>query len=697
MTALTKYLSEKRTELYVISIAVAAALLFLALAVHEGERGLGPHPMLFVSFAFLVVALDIRPHPSLTEDSTFTFSWTFAFALLLVAPVWAGVLACATASLTSDTIGRRPPIRVLFNASQFAVSLSLAWLSGDYVADLHAVRDGGGVSLRWLAGVLVLLLVGIGLNSLLLGVVVAMHQSLPIVQMTVRFMVGNLNTDGLLFALAPVFVLVGIYGPWLLPVLLLIVWTILQSARIAMRNQNEATHDQLTELPNRRMFDDHATMAIDVARSTQQSMAIIHIDLDGFKGINDRLGHQFGDEVLKIVAERLLGAKRPNDLVARLGGDEFAILMPSVDSIDDGLTVAHRLLEQIQIPFEVDNIPLSVGASLGVAMFPEHGQDRQALLHSSDMAMYAAKRRGTGVEAFEGTADRKGPGRLAVISDLAEAIESDDQFTLHYQPVLNAGTGRILRLEALLRWEHPRFGWIPPADFMPQTEQTNLIGALTTKVMGMAFEDCSRWKALGATDVGVAVNTSARNVHDSRFSVSVKELMSRHGLEGSDIELEITENAIMEDVAGCGVVLQDLRAMGISIAIDDFGTGFSSLTALRDLTIDRIKIDRSFVSSLHGGSPDYSIVRSVIDLGSNLGLQTVAEGIESVEVLTLLQQLGCEEYQGFLACSPRPLNELLPILKNGFLRPAGARFEPIASDAINPEVFEGSETVETIS
>ncbi len=670
---------------YVAILTVAASVILVMLWLnHEGPI-LGSHPALVVIFSTLVIALEVRPLPSLTEDSFFTFSWTFAFTLLLVAPIEVALSVCAAATVLADLSTRRPVVRVLFNAAQFVVSLSLAWGVAHAVVELHQVRDGGPVTLRWLAGVLVLLIIGIGLNSVQLGVVVALHQRLPVGTMALRFLSDSLSTDGLLFGLAPVFVIVGVYGTLLIPVLLLTVWIVLQSASIAMRNREDATHDQLTGLPNRRMFNNLADLALEGARQSGSGLAVIHIDLDGFKGINDRLGHHFGDQVLKEIAVRLRASKRSVDQVARLGGDEFAVLLSDINDPEEAKKSARRMLELIELQLDVEQIPLAVSASFGIAMYPRNGEDLHTLLHCSDLAMYQAKRAGTGVEVYTGdSSQRKGPGRLAIISELAVAIKRNDQLFLHYQPIMQTSTGKILRVEALLRWKHPEYGIVSPDDFMPQTEQTDLMGPLTDKIVDMAFKACAEWHEAGI-NIGVSVNASARNLHDLRFPERIAHLMDQHGVRPDWVEIEITENTIMEDVVRSSSVLGHLRQLGLSIAIDDFGTGFSSLVALRDLTIDRVKIDRSFVTNLAASKADLTIVRSVVELAANLGVQSVAEGVETVEVLNKIEHLGCDEYQGFLASSPRPINELLPILRNGYIVPVGfeAESESITSGVIS--------------
>ncbi|MEZ5229410.1 MAG: EAL domain-containing protein [Acidimicrobiales bacterium] len=550
----------------------------------------------------------------------------------------------------------------MFNAGQFMLSLAFGNVVGSLIDDLSRVSDGDPVTLRWLVAVIAACAAGFAANSVFISVAVAFSQGLPVREMLRRSLGINAGMDRLLLALAPVFVVIGLDALILVPLLLFTVFD-LRSASIALRNKHEATHDELTGIANRRMFEDHAAMVVDASRADDLQFALVHIDLDGFKGVNDRLGHRYGDLVLIEIGRRLEAAERSTDQVARLGGDEFALLIADIDSDAKALAIAERVCAEITRPLEIEGVPLTVGASMGMALFPKHGDSIEELLHNADTAMYAAKRLGGGVQVFAGMKDDIGPKRVELLSELAVAIEKG-QLSLAYQPKVDMVTGAVTTVEALLRWTHPVHGDVRPSWYMPQAEQTDLITPLTDHVIELALAQCRRWKNDGI-DVGVAVNVSARNLHDLRLAARVADALERHQLPAAVLELEITENAVMEDPLRARTVLGDLRELGVSLAIDDFGTGYSSLSVLRDLDVDRIKIDRAFVTNVATCESDRSIVRSVVELGRNLGMKTIAEGVETVEALDVLRSIGCDEIQGFLFAAPLPSELLTPMLRQG--------------------------------
>ncbi len=647
---------------------------------------LGDRVVIFGLFAALLVLLEAKPMNEGDARRSATFSWTFAFTLLLIAPLNLALTANLGAAIVGEVIrrraGRETEIAPGFTAARSTISLFAAGVAGGAMTDLDAVTLGSEPDLPWLAAVLGALAIGFVVNALIAGAASALKEHLPVIQSVRARSFSQLRTDGYLFGLAPIFAVVGASALILMPVLLMVVWVILHSASVALTNEHQATTDVLTGIPNRRTFETRGTLMFEAAQLHGEQAAVIHLDLDGFKAINDRLGHQYGDGVLRQLAERLESARRGTDLVARLGGDEFGIVLGQVSSASDAESVARRILYLVEEPLSVDGIPLQVSASLGVALFPEHGDNLATVLHHADLAMYRAKTDDVGVSLFSlGTA--LAPGRLSLVSELGAAIENGE-LTLHYQPKVDMGSGRILSVEALLRWNHPKHGQVSPGWFMPMAEQTDLMRDLTDYVLKLALEQCAAWHRKGIM-VGVAVNASARNLHDVRFPNRIASFLKERGLEAGWLELEITENTIMEDPRRSAAILAQLRTLGCQISIDDFGTGYSSLANLRDLTIDRIKIDRSFVVGLTEGSADLTIVRSVVELGRNLGLSVVAEGVETDEVLAIVRDLGVDEFQGYLASRPMSPEELEPVLIHGYFDMGEPR-----SDAANP----GTETPE---
>jgi diguanylate cyclase (GGDEF)-like protein len=406
-----------------------------------------------------------------------------------------------------------------------------------------------------------------------------------------------------------------------------------------------AYHDILTDLPNRVLLQDRLQQAVLAAQRAGTPLALIVLDLDGFKTINDSLGHDAGDRALQQVASRLRGLLRESDTVARLGGDEFAMMLPMTDIEGAGLT-ANKILHELHRPLLIDGRPLGVTGSLGIACFPEHGAKAETLLQKADIAMYVAKSGGFGYAVYSPDRDRHAHQRLTRMTEVREGIDRE-QFFLEYQPIVDLQTGRVVCVEGLARWHHPRQGRLPPIEFIQLAEQTGLIEPLTMLLLDKALAE---WSGSRRMRVPVAVNLSPRNLRDPDLPDRIAERLRLHGVPPSALVLEITENLIVSDPFRASTCLTRLHDMGVSLAIDDFGTGYSSLSNLRRLPVDELKIDRSFVVGLAAG--DDAIVRSTIDLAHNLGLTVVAEGVETEGVRNHLRGLGCDAAQGILIRKP---------------------------------------------
>ena len=440
----------------------------------------------------------------------------------------------------------------------------------------------------------------------------------------------------------------------------------------AERNRHQATHDGLTGLPNRVLLRDRLERALAGAAGTGREVAVLVIDLDRFKEINDTLGHSYGDLLLRQVGPRLQSTLRDGDTLARLGGDEFAVLLPVVDGPQEAEAVAERLREALHRRFEVDGVALDVEASIGIAMSPRHGTRTEELLRNADIAMYAAKERKVGAVLFRPDEHVTAPARLTVLGDLRQALDNDDELFLHYQPKFTLDDERIEGLEALLRWRHPVHGLVPPAEFIPVAEGTGIILRLTERVLGLALGQIRRWLDDGAA-VPVAVNLSTRCLQDASLPDMVARLLAVHGVPPRLLRLEVTESAVMGDAARCLGVLQRLHALGVRLSIDDFGTGYSSMAYLRRLPVDELKIDRSFVMGMTATQQDAVLVRTAIDLGHNLGLTVVAEGVEDAEHVSALRRLGCDVAQGYHFARPLPADEVTALLRVSAPRPAVVR------------------------
>jgi len=412
----------------------------------------------------------------------------------------------------------------------------------------------------------------------------------------------------------------------------------------------QARHDNLTNLPNRSMLLEKLESGLAEALENNKSLALFIMDLDRFKEVNDTLGHHVGDRMLQEVGRRLESVLGRTDMVARLGGDEFAVLLPGAN-LQRSKAVCREIFAVMDRPIKVENLRLRAAASIGVALCPEHGRDASLLMRHADVAMYEAKRKQKGFSFYTPDQDEYSISRLGLSSELRDAI-NDNQLLLEYQPMVDFKTGRIFCAEALVRWQHPEYGLIPPEEFIPTAEQTGVIRPMTLWVIDKALEQTAIWSRSGI-DLHISVNLSVRSLQDRRLPGQVQKLVDRHQIDPKHVILEITESAIMSDPLTARRVMRRLSSMGFHLSIDDFGTGYSSLAYLKQLPVDEIKIDKSFVTQMDKDENDAVIVRATIDLAHNLGLKVVAEGVESMDVWDLLEMLGCDTAQGYYIRRPQ--------------------------------------------
>ncbi len=414
------------------------------------------------------------------------------------------------------------------------------------------------------------------------------------------------------------------------------------------RALHDSRHDQLTGLPNRQLLAER----LDAAVAGGERVGLVLLDLDRFKEINDTLGHRCGDEMLSQIGPRLTGTVRASDTVARLGGDEFAVLLPDISGLDDALHVAEKLRLATERPLRIAGADLSIEASAGVVVSGEHGDDAPTLLQRAEVAMYVAKERKRGVAVYEASEDAHDPDRLALVADLRRAIDQRE-LILHYQPKVALPGGEVCGVEALVRWEHPQRGLLPPDQFIPLAEHTSLIGPLTRYVLDTALRQARQWADTGHR-LPVAVNLAARNLADPHLYDDVLRLLEIHDVAPQLLCLELTESAITTEPEHALRLTTRLRAAGVHLAIDDFGTGYTSLAQLKNLPITELKIDRTFVGTMSSDRSNRLIVRSIVDLGRNLGFTTVAEGVEDAETLAALAGYGCAVAQGYHVSRPLP-------------------------------------------
>ncbi|NHZ99569.1 EAL domain-containing protein [Massilia sp. CCM 8734] len=421
--------------------------------------------------------------------------------------------------------------------------------------------------------------------------------------------------------------------------------------------------DALTDLPNRAQFVRLLGEALDQARQREQVVFVLMMDLDRFKHVNDVMGHAFGDALLQKVAERLRAllagsqpAEHPQPQLARLGGDEFVVLLPA-SSIDHAHKVAAGILRALEAPLSLDDQTVDIGAGLGMAAFPINGADPESLLSMAEVAMYAAKQRNDGAVAYDAAMDKSSAKSLGLLTELRNAIERDE-FRLHVQPKIRLDTGEVVGVESLVRWVHPERGNVFPDEFIPFAEQTGFIRVLTRWVLDQSAALCSELQRQGIY-LKISVNLSTRDLLDQDLPAKFREILTRHQLSAGSFCLEITESAIMDDPVRAQQTLERLHTMGVDLSIDDFGTGYSSLAYLKRLPVDELKIDKSFVLNMENDIGDTKIVRSTIDLGHNMGLRVVAEGIESEAVWRLLAALGCDQGQGYFMSRPIAADKLV--------------------------------------
>jgi diguanylate cyclase (GGDEF)-like protein len=424
-----------------------------------------------------------------------------------------------------------------------------------------------------------------------------------------------------------------------------------------------AHYDELTSLPNRFLFNQMLEQSLTRARQHNHKLATLFLDLDRFKNINDTFGHGIGDDVLREVGARFRACLRGSDRIARMGGDEFFILLESIEQASEITDVARRILEVAARPFFIKGEECQLSASIGVAVFPEDGEDGDTLLKNADIAMYRAKSQGKNTfEFYSASKNIHTVQRMSLESRLRRAVENKE-FVLHYQPRVDLQTGSIKAVEALVRWQHPERGLLSPVEFISIAEETGLIIPLGRNILEMAVSDALLFERAQGKPLRTAVNLSVRQLNETDFVQEVGDLLRTKNLEASALELEITESLLIQNPDHAERVIGELRAMGIAVAIDDFGTGYSSLTYLKRFPVETVKIDRSFIDDLPGNANDLAITQAIIAMTHSLGLSVVAEGVETEEQAATLKRMGCDEYQGYLFSRPVPIERLLLLIE----------------------------------
>jgi diguanylate cyclase (GGDEF)-like protein len=657
----------RRRFLYLYAAAVIGPLLgYLVVAlVRDPAQLTGPSAGYQLLIWMVAIAgVDLLPVPA---GGTMSFSLSFPLELsaaLIYPPPVAALVAFVGSSDIREFRGEISPLKSISNRAQVALSVVAESLV------FHSMASIG--TIRWYElgpAVLAAAIVGYVVNTLVVAGFVSLDSGQPIVGIIREMHVGVFGEFVLSYmGLALFSVLVAVsfshIGPWAILVFIAPLafarqmFTRTHSLQVATEelaerqaeNEFQALHDALTGLPNRVLFQQQLSRAIEQAEDDGTGVGVMLMDLDHFKEINDTLGHHFGDQLLKEIGPRLSTVLREDDLMARLGGDEFGVLLPDLPDEQVALAVARRLLEELELPVSVEGLALDVSGSIGIALFPGQSRRAESLIRRADVAMYAAKETGGGFELYDGSMDQHSPSQLTLVSQVRPALESG-QMTVHYQPKVRLRDGRVSGAEALVRWHHPTRGLVMPDEFIPLVEKTVLLRPLTLFVIDEVLRRWRGWSARGFR-LPVAVNISPRSLLDLQFPEQVAELLERWKVPAGFLTLELTESFLMTESGRSTAVLDRLAALGVSLSIDDFGTGYSSLSHLQRLKIDEIKIDKSFVMHMHDDANDFTIVRATVELGQNLGLTVVAEGVEDRETFDRLADFGCHEAQGFYISEP---------------------------------------------
>ncbi len=601
--------------------------------------------------AVLLVVLEFRPlvQGRGHDPQGVVMSTAFACAILFLWGLWPAIVVVSIASLAADIRSRKAAWKVVFNVGQYNLSIGGAWLvmacSSRTPSLEHPLGALTAGDLPWMVGACIVYFL---CNLVLVSGALWTSEFR-------RLLFGDFAhysaTTFSVLALSPLIVAVADTAWQLLPLLLVPLVLVYKMAQMSVEKEHQAGHDALTGLPNRTHL--RASLAAELAQSkrTGRPFGLLLIDLDHFKEVNDTLGHHVGDQLLVHFAERLSNSVRPSDHVARLGGDEFAVIVPDADEAE-ALGVAERIRASLVNPVALEGMRLEIEASIGLAMHPEHALLPEDLLRLSDVAMYVAKESRSGVETYSAHRDRNSADRLTLLGDLRQALDQD-ALTLQYQPKVSLRDFSLLGVEALIRWQHPQRGFVPPDEFIPLAERSGLMHLVTHRVVTLALAQLADWCRQGLT-VPVAVNVSLTDLLGGQLADLVLTGLRLHGLPPGMLQLEITERVVAQQTDDLHSVLLDLDAVGVTLSLDDFGTGYSSLLRLQALPVSEIKIDRAFVSRLGDGGSAIGIVRAITDLAHALGMPAIAEGVETEAEWLALRELGCDGAQGWHIAAPMP-------------------------------------------
>ncbi|MEO3937998.1 EAL domain-containing protein [Dermatophilaceae bacterium Soc4.6] len=642
------------------SVPVGWALILLAVY-HVATVGSVEQPAAFLMTAGLLVILELLPLVAGRghDPQGVVMSTAFLCGMLFLWGVWPAILSVGIASLAADLRAGKEWWKVLFNPAQYAMSVGAAYLaiwavhgpiSLDHSLPRLQVDAWLWVPLAWVVYYVV--------NTLVVSCVLTYLAPLGVLLFSDLAHVTLMTLS--VMAISPIIVVVAIHSWFMLPLLLIPLLLLYYTASMSLQREHAAGHDDLTGLPNRKTLRFELDNALVTHERDGTPFALMLIDMNDFKRVNDTLGHQVGDSLLVEFATRLTERVRPGDFVARLGGDEFAIIVHGTDEAG-GREVAERVCLSVSHSIDVGGLSLEAEASVGIAMCPAHGTDGGTLLRRADVAMYTAKESRTRLEVYSPARDTNSADALALLGELRQAL-ADDELELHYQPKVSTAGGTPIGVEALVRWRHPVRGFVPPDEFIPLAEGSGIMPLLTERVVDLALAQIACWRDAGMT-VQVAVNVAPTDLTGSELPRVVARGLLQHDLPPGMLQLEITERIVTHAVEDVKRNLATLRDLGVSISLDDFGTGYSSLLRLSSLPVDEIKIDRGFISAMSQGDRAVGIVRALVDLAQALGMRSIAEGVETADELRMLESLGCDGVQGWYIAHPMPAADVTEWLR----------------------------------
>jgi diguanylate cyclase (GGDEF)-like protein len=638
--------------LMTVVIVVGLAVFAWAMTRLSGLDGLVRHPLFWVLAALLVVG---RIRPIVTSDRSGlkppVASVAFGFAALLYWGLPVAVLLRVTSSVAVAIVQRKAPHRCAFNAGVTTLSMAAAALALAVAGFRPATARPSVISGADLPSVLFAGAAFFTVNFLLAGTAGALHSRAPLLRSLRAELPFQALVNLVLIAAAPlVAVVMAADSAWLVLLFAFPLAAIYMNAAMSVQREHQAFHDELTGLSNRKLLIRQTSEALAAAARSGTKVGFLVLDLDRFKEVNDTLGHPVGDRLLRIVAYRLLHGVRPGDLVARLGGDEFAVLLPSVREVGAAGEVAARLRAGVGEPIQLEGMSFDIEASVGIALYPDDATGCELLMQHADVAMYLAKERRSGVERYVADSDRNSPARLALLGDLRRGMDAGE-LELLFQPKVVLESGQTSGMEALVRWRHPVRGLMAPEEFIPLVEQSHLMRDLTFQVVNRTLAQAAVWQQEGLP-VQVSLNVAARDLLDAGLAETIGRGLERYDLPPGTLLLEINERVLTSEPAHAITVAAALTALGVALSLDDFGTGSSSLVRLKRLPVSEVKIHSSFIARLGDSADDEAIVQSIVDLVRALGIDSVAEGVESEQIATTLRVMGCQAAQGWYFSRP---------------------------------------------